>query len=227
MVRARHVPYLRPGDRLSAKEFERRFDATPDLKKAELIDGVVYVPPPQNEWIGSAQFALAGLLGIFYFHTPPVQGAIRGMLRLDDRNRLQPDVYLYIRAENGGRIRTDADGFMINGPELAADIVGPDRHEPSAKIEPYRRYGVQEFIVWRVMERSIEWHALHGERYEAVQPDANGVLRSREFPGLWITTKPLIEGDMSSAAGILNDGLASAEHASFVRRLREASHEAT
>src|SRR5690242_18786909 len=38
------VPPLRHGDRLTRAEFERRYDAMPHLKKAELIEGVVYMP---------------------------------------------------------------------------------------------------------------------------------------------------------------------------------------
>ena len=40
------IPPLEPGDRLSRAEFERRYDAMPNLKKAELIEGVVYMPSP-------------------------------------------------------------------------------------------------------------------------------------------------------------------------------------
>ena len=40
------VPPLETGDRLSRAEFERRFDAMPGLKKAELIEGIVYIPSP-------------------------------------------------------------------------------------------------------------------------------------------------------------------------------------
>jgi len=40
------VPPLQPGDRLNRAEFERRYHAMPDCKKAELIEGVVYVPSP-------------------------------------------------------------------------------------------------------------------------------------------------------------------------------------
>ena len=37
---------LENGDRLTRAEFERRYDAMPDLKKAELIEGEVYVASP-------------------------------------------------------------------------------------------------------------------------------------------------------------------------------------
>ena len=41
---ADHVPELRAGDRLTRAEFERRYAAMPHVKKAELIEGVVYMP---------------------------------------------------------------------------------------------------------------------------------------------------------------------------------------
>ena len=40
------VPLLEPGDRLTRAEFERRYEAMPELRKAELIEGVVYMPSP-------------------------------------------------------------------------------------------------------------------------------------------------------------------------------------
>ncbi|MCI0525278.1 MAG: hypothetical protein L0Y75_08465, partial [Acidobacteria bacterium] len=39
------IPPLEPGDRLTRDEFERRYAAMPDLKKAELIEGIVYMDP--------------------------------------------------------------------------------------------------------------------------------------------------------------------------------------
>ena len=37
------MPLLENGDRLTREEFERRYHAMPNLKKAELIEGIVYV----------------------------------------------------------------------------------------------------------------------------------------------------------------------------------------
>lgn len=38
------IPPLENGDRLNRYEFERRYDAMPNLRKAELIEGIVYMP---------------------------------------------------------------------------------------------------------------------------------------------------------------------------------------
>jgi hypothetical protein len=40
------VPAPENGDRLTRTEFERRYETMPHLKKAEFIEGVVYVPSP-------------------------------------------------------------------------------------------------------------------------------------------------------------------------------------
>ena len=40
------IPPLESGDKLTRVEFERRYHAMPNLKKAELIEGVVYLASP-------------------------------------------------------------------------------------------------------------------------------------------------------------------------------------
>ena len=40
------IPPLVDGEHLTRDEFERRYDAMPGLKKAELIEGVVHMPSP-------------------------------------------------------------------------------------------------------------------------------------------------------------------------------------
>ena len=39
-------PVLESGDHLTREEFHRRYCARPDIKKAELVEGVVYVATP-------------------------------------------------------------------------------------------------------------------------------------------------------------------------------------
>lgn len=40
------IPVLCAGDALTRDEFERRYAAMPDVKKAELIEGIVYMDSP-------------------------------------------------------------------------------------------------------------------------------------------------------------------------------------
>jgi hypothetical protein len=43
------IPALKDGDRLTRAEFVRRYMAMPELKKAELIEGVVHVSSPVRQ----------------------------------------------------------------------------------------------------------------------------------------------------------------------------------
>src|SRR4051794_35176224 len=100
------IPPLQAGDRLTAEAFERRYDAMPDLKKAELIDGVVYMPPPvSDEDHGVPHSDLAGWIAMYRFATPGVVAGIESTVRLDPRNRPQPDSLLRILPECGGRVQ--------------------------------------------------------------------------------------------------------------------------
>src|SRR5689334_17143003 len=93
--RTKGIPPLQSGDRLDAAEFERRYDAMPDPTRAELIDGVVYMPPPvSDEFHAGPQFDLISWLGLYRLATPGVVGGGNGTLRLDLKNRPQPDAYL-------------------------------------------------------------------------------------------------------------------------------------
>src|SRR5438445_9714126 len=88
---------LEPGDRLPRDEFERRYDAMPNLKKAELIEGVVHMPSPVR-WKGHGRSHrhLATLLGSYEAHTPGVEGGDNATIRLDMENEPQPDATLII-----------------------------------------------------------------------------------------------------------------------------------
>jgi Uma2 family endonuclease len=57
-----HSPMLESGDRLTRDEFERRYEATPEKFKAELIEGVVYVASPVSLGHSDAQYNLIGWL---------------------------------------------------------------------------------------------------------------------------------------------------------------------
>jgi hypothetical protein len=67
--------------------------------------------------------------------------------------------------------------------------------------------------------QEIDWFVLHAGQYERSQPDAQGLLRSEVFPGLWFDATALLRGDLASVLTAVQYGLASPEHAAFVARL--------
>jgi Uma2 family endonuclease len=145
------VPPLQAGDRLSRAEFERRYDATPGLKKAEWIEGIVYVPAPVAHTDHSGPHArLLYWLGSYCAVTPGVDFGDNGSVRLDLDNMPQPDAYLMIDRARGGQAKIDEDGYVAGAPELIAEVaassVSYDLHQ---KLHVYRRSGVREYVVWR------------------------------------------------------------------------------
>jgi len=215
-------PPLRAGDRLTRDEFERRYRAMPDIKKAELIEGVVYMPPPvSNESHGAPHAHLITWLGVYKASTPGVQVSDNATVRLDWDNEPQPDALLRIVPKCGGQSRDEA-GYIANGPEwvgeVAASSVSYDLHD---KKEAYRRNGVREYLVWRVEDQAIDWFVLRGGSYELLKPDDDGVCRSEVFPGLWLDANALLAGDMRQVLEVLNAGIQSAEHAVFVVSLSQ------
>src|SRR5437016_4743729 len=140
------IPPLEPGDRLSRAEFERRYSAMPQLKKAELIEGVVYLPSPLRYRLhGRPSRHLSGWLAAYEAATPGVEGADNSTARLDLDNEPQPDALLLIDPARGGQARISADDYVELAPEFVAEIAassaGFDLH---TKLHVYRRNGVRE-----------------------------------------------------------------------------------
>jgi hypothetical protein len=218
--RTKRVPPLVNGDRLSRQEFERRYSAMPHVKKAELIEGVVYMPPPVSDDHGRSDLKLSMVLGIYEVHTPGVVGSSNGTVRLDLDNEPQPDGFLRIEEACGGQSRRDNEGYIAGAPELVGEVavstVSLDLH---GKLPVYRRNGVKEYVVWRVADSELDWFVLRGSNYERLAPTAGGVYKSEVFPGLWLDSKALLRGDGRQVLATLNKGLASRAHASFVKEL--------
>jgi Uma2 family endonuclease len=219
------IPPLVNGDRLSRPEFERRYDAMPHLKKAELIDGIVFMPPPSitHEVHSSPHFDLISWLGLYRMSTSGVIGGDNGSIRLDLSNMPQPDAFLLIAPDRGGQTRVSEDDYLEGAPELVAEVsFSTVSHDLNAKKDVYRRHKAREYLIWRTRDRAIDWFILRGEDYERLSPDPDGVIRSVTFPGLWLDVGAMTRTDLSRVAQVQNLGLASPEHAAFARRLMDA-----
>jgi len=213
-------PVLENGDRLTRPQFERRYDAMPDLKKAELINGVVYIAPPARATRhGQPHADLMAWLGTYRAGTPGVWLFDNTTIRFDWDNMPQPDALLMIDPAKGGQARIDEDDYITGAPELIVEIAASsasyDLHD---KLDVYRRHGVREYLVWRVLEQAFDWFVLRDGRYEPMNPDAQGRCRSPVFPGLWLDAPALIGGDMAQVLEVLRQGLQSPEHAAFCER---------
>ena len=212
------VPALQNGDHLTRAEFHRRYSAQPHLKKAELVEGVVYVPSPVSLAHSHRHANVMLWLGTYLAATPGLRLLDNATVILDAENEVQPDAALCIINEG----QTNSVGSYLHGaPELVVEIAGSsaayDLHE---KLRVYRRTGVQEYVIFLVLEQETIWYRLNEGRYEAVAPDESGLIRSRTFPGLYLHSEKFWADDLAGLLEALQTGLNTAEHAAFAESLR-------
>jgi hypothetical protein len=220
------VPPLREGDRLTVAEFHRRYEAMPEHVKAELINGVVYMSSPVSaDFHADPHADLIGWLGHYRAFTLCVRVSDNATVReLEGEHEPQPDASLRILKEFGGRTYIDKDGYMAGSPELAAEVAASNvRLALGDKLEMYQSNGTREYIVWRVHDAAIDWFVLRESRFQLLPLPPSGIYQSEAFPGLWLDAQALIHGDMARVLQVLQQGLASPEHADFVKRLQEAA----
>jgi Uma2 family endonuclease len=219
---AKLVPPLETGDRLTRAEFERRYSAMPQVKKAELIEGIVYMPSPVRvRRHGRPHVILAGWLSHYLAKTPEIEWfGDNSTVRLDEDNEPQPDILLMLPRAAGGSAKVDDDDYVSGPPDLvcevAASSVSIDLH---IKLNAYRRNGVREYLVWRTEDRAVDWFFLHEGAYQRIEP-ADGLLKSRTFGGLWLDPAALVAGDLQKLFGVVDAGVASPQHAELVAKLR-------
>lgn len=216
------APLLENGDRLTRCEFERRYAARPDLKKAQLIEGIVYMPSPVSMAHAEPHATVQTVLLVYAASTPGVRGADNATVRLDLDNEPQPDVVLLIGADAGGRCRVSDDNYLEGAPELVVEVAASSASiDLHAKLRAYRRNGVQEYIVWRTHEQRIDWFELVDGEYRPLAADDAGVLQSRVFPGLRLAAGALLKGDLAGALAEVQKGVGTPQHQAFVARLAE------
>lgn len=218
------IPPLENGDRLTRQEFERRYDATSRIKKAELIEGVVYVASPVRIGNhGRPHAQIIGWLAVYSAATPGVDLADNATVRLDPDNEPQPDALLRLEPEAGGKSRIAEDDYVEGAPELIVEIAASTAaYDLNDKLRAYRRNEVQEYLVWQRYENRLDWFSLQEGVYVPFVPDETGIIRSQVFPGLWLAVPALLNGDLATVLAELQKGLASAEHLEFCDRLRNS-----
>jgi Uma2 family endonuclease len=216
------LPPLNAGDRLSRVEFERRYHAHAEIKKAELVEGIVYMPSPARFAQHSQPHGyVVAWLGLYCSATPGVLLGDNATTRLDYENVVQPDALLRLDPALGGRSRVTSDDYLSGPPELVVEVAASSvSYDLGVKRRVYARNGVQEYLAAQAYEQRVDWFVLREGVYETLQPDGDGILRSEVFPGLWLPVDALWAGDLAGMIAVLQQGMASAEHAAFVAQLQ-------
>jgi Uma2 family endonuclease len=215
-------PPLVNGDQLTRAEFERRYAGMSGVNKAQLIEGVVYMPSPvRYEAHGKPHAILSAWAGYYAAKTPGLLGfGDNGTVRLDNDNEPQPDLFLMLPGHLSGKAKVDEEDYISGPPalvcEVAASSVSIDLHH---KKTAYRRNGVQEYLVWRTEDSAVDWFSLVGGDFIPLAPASDGTFRSGIFPGLWLNPAHVQNADLPALFALLDRGTSTPEHADFVKRL--------
>ena len=217
------IPILESGDRVTRAEFERRYQQMRHVKKAELVEGTVYMPSPVRiRKHANPHGRIITWLGVYEAATPRVMLGDNPTVRLDIDNEPQPDALLRLEESAGGNSRLSEDDYIEGAPELIVEIASSSAsYDLYDKREAYRRNGVKEYLIWLVQDGEFRWQVWEEGRYRQQSVSESGVLKSSSFPGLWLDVSALLRGEMSQVLAILNSGLASQEHQRFVQQLQE------
>lgn len=220
-----NTPPLESGDRLTRDEFEHRYHAAPEITKAELVEGVVFVASPvRANRHGRPHALIMAWLSAYWTGTPGVDPQIEPTVRLDEENEPQPDALLRLEPAVGGNSSITEDDYIEGAPELIVEIAASSAsYDLNDKLNAYQRNGVQEYIVWQIYENKLDWFILAEGRYVSLVPDEQGILRSQVFPGLWLSVEALRQRNVVQVVAVVQQGLQTAEHQEFVQGLAQFS----
>jgi Uma2 family endonuclease len=214
---------LENGDRLSSSEFEQRYEAMSHCQKAELIEGRVYMAAAVRARKHSGPHAaIMAWLSNYWVATLGTELFDNPTVRLNEANEPQPDACLCLAEAAGGQARIDADDYIAGAPELIVEVAASsasyDLHE---KKQVYCSYGVREYLVWRTMEHRLDWFVLEEGVYWELPVDSDGLIRSKVFPGLWLSVADLLGGNLVAVTAGLKLGLVSSEYQVFEQDLEK------
>jgi len=195
--------FLENGDMLARAEFLRRYDLM-DVKRAELIEGIVHMPSPVRISKHAGPDALMNALLVTYAAEHGLEAYTNATVLLDSENSLQPDALLCSTPRKGGRVWINEDDYLCGSPELVVEIsassVSIDLRD---KLRVYRRSGVNEYIVWRTEDREIDWFVLDDGQYVKLAADRHGRIHSRLFKGLVLDTAAALKMDKAKVLAAL------------------------
>lgn len=212
------VPPLHNGDCLTRTAFERIYTAHPEIKKAELIEGVVYVSSPVNPRHGEPHSDIIAWVGSYRAATPGIRVFDNTSLRLDADNEPQPDVSVFVDPQK----TIPVDEILNVIPTLIVEIASSSAaYDLNQKLHVYRRNGVQEYLVLLVHERETRWYRWEEGQYIQLQPDSEGILCSQVMPGLWLHSERFWQGDLAGVLAVLQQGIDTPHHKAFIEQVQK------
>lgn len=196
------------GDRMSREEFLDRWDREPWLKKAELIEGSVYLPLRPSESHAVCEGLTCFWLGYYAGLAPGCRHLSNATWLMTRHSVPQPDQSL-CQIGPGARSRVE-NGLRSGVPELAVEVCDSRRsYDLGVKLRMYGTAGVPEYLALIIEQRRIEWRVLEGGQYRMLKRHRDGMLRSRIFPGLWLDIEAFWREDRGGLRAAVDRGVPS------------------
>jgi Uma2 family endonuclease len=214
------LPPLEQSDRLDQATFHARYLAMPPDTRAELIGGVVHMPSPLKKPHGKMTYRVVAWLADYEAATPGVEGFDNTTAILGEESEPQPDVFLCVAPECGGQTGETRDEYLRGAPELIVEVASSSESiDLHSKRDDYQRAGVKEYVVIALRQGIVYWFILREGRYHELAAGTDGIFRSEVYPGLWLDSAALLRLDGKRVKEVLQQGVATPEHAAFVERL--------
>jgi Uma2 family endonuclease len=220
--RGKTPPPLQNGDHLDQKTFHARYEAMPEDCRAELIGGIVYMASPQKVPHSTAQKLVVRWVDEYAEVTPGTDYLLNNTQILGPDSEPEPDVCLFIAPEYGGQVFVDEDEYLNGSPELIVEVSwSTESIDLHRKKLDYEKAGVREYVVLALRMQQVFWFVRQRGKYKEVPLPADGIFRSRVFPGLWLDAEALLHNNRHRVLVALKQGLASPDHAAFVAKLEK------
>ena len=156
-------------------------------------------------------------LAVYEQATPGVEALADVTTILGDDSEPQPDALL--RLITGQTWETD--DYLAGPPELVVEVAAAtESYDLHAKLRDYERHGVREYLAMIVRTAEAAWFDRVDTRLVRRQPEPDGIVRSRVFPGLWFDPAALFRGDMRRVRAILQRGMSTPGYKAFAASLK-------
>lgn len=175
---------IRLEQRAGPHSFEEFCRIVREDQKADLINGVIYMPSPENTDDNELFIWLVTLMNLFVRRKKlgQIYGS-RVAFRLAEKHGPEPDI-AFVRTENMERVTRGG----VEGPaDLAIEIVSPDSVERDyyLKRELYELYRIPEYWIIDEMDQTVTLLRLKQAKYREVRPQ-KGEMHSQVLTGFWL-----------------------------------------
>ena len=212
--RSSEMPLFQNGDHLTQQEFHSRYRKMPGVS-AELIDGKVVMASPVFDNHATYHGLMMSWAGCYSLKVPWLKAVDNASFILTEADEVQPDVALLSLTEKA-LSSVNESGCRVGIAEMVIEVAySSASYDLFEKYELYQQAGAVEYIVVDIQSERVHWFRRQGNRLEE-QSSEDGVYRSSQFPGLWLSVASIFPVDGERLLATLNAGMASPEFEAYL-----------